>query len=217
MLLALLVIKKLLSLSLSLLCYFSRTQRLRFGVCAAVYSKEIQLERRSFFTLESPSIVYNDKCEAAPRFHEISSVMSKRALSSNAGTKSDQEDDLEDGFSELENSKKTSSSSDDSEDDEVTPEGKLSADEENDTEEEEEEVELDLIGTDDSRQTVEKKPSELFKTIVSAAGLSVGSALDKWVENGNEISRAEASKAMIQLRRRRMYGRALQVNFSSFE
>lgn len=164
---------------------------------------------RSLFTLESPSIVY-DKCEAFPRFYEISSL-SKRALSSNAGTKSDEdEDDLEDGFSELESSKSSQeTSSDDSEDDELAPEGKLSADE--DDAEEEEDLELDLIETDDSRKTVEKKPSELFKTIVSAAGLSVGSALDKWVEEGNEINRIEVSKAMLQLRRRRMYGRALQV------
>ncbi|CAA7042343.1 unnamed protein product [Microthlaspi erraticum] len=177
-----------------------RTQRLQFGACSAVYS---QLEGRSFFTLESPSTVYNDKCEAAPRFQDISSMMmSKRALSSNAGTKSDQEDDLEDGFSELENAKETSSSSsdDDSEDDET----KLSADEE--------EEELDLIETDDGIKTVQKKPSELFNTIVSAAGLSIGSALDKYVEEGNEINRFEVSKAILQLRKRRMYGRALQMS-----
>lgn len=137
--------------------------------------------------------------------------MSKRALSSSAGTKSDEEeDDLEDGFSELESSKSgQDTTSDDSEDDEVAPEGKLSADE--DESGEEEELELDLIETDDSRITVEKKPSELFNTILSAAGLSVGSALDKWVEEGNEITRAEVAKAMLQLRRRHMFGRALQV------
>lgn len=139
----------------------------------------------------------------------MSSSMSNRLLSSTAGTKSDQEedDDLEDGFSELENSKSgqessTSSSSDDSDVDE----GKLSADDE-------EELELDLTETDDSKKTLEKKQSELFKAIVSAGGLSVGSALDKWVEEeGNEITRTEVAKAMLQLRRRRMYGRALQVN-----
>ncbi|KAL0864852.1 hypothetical protein Bca101_043970 [Brassica carinata] len=66
-----------------------------------------------------------------------------------------------------------------------------------------EELELDLTETDDSsRKTVEKKQSELFKAIVSAGGLSVGSALDKWVEEGNEINRTEVAKAMLQLRRR---------------
>ncbi|KAL0723282.1 hypothetical protein Bca4012_037881 [Brassica carinata] len=66
-----------------------------------------------------------------------------------------------------------------------------------------EELELDLTETDySSRKTVEKKQSELFKAIVSAGGLSVGSALDKWVEEGNEINRTEVAKAMLQLRRR---------------
>lgn len=180
------------------------------GACSAVYSKDILQSggERSFVTLESNSIVYY-KRDAVPRFYEISSLI-KRALSSNAGTKSDQEEgDLEEGFSELESSKSgQDTSSDDSEDDELTPEGKLSADED---ESDDEQLELDLIETENSRKTVENKPSELFKTIVSAAGLSVGSALDKWVEEGNEISRVEVAKAMLQLRRRRMYGRALQV------
>ncbi|KAL1199332.1 Pentatricopeptide repeat-containing protein [Cardamine amara subsp. amara] len=177
-----------------------RTQRLRLGARTALYSKDINLVERSIFTLESNSIVY-DKCESLPRLYEISS-MSNRALSSSAGTKSDEEDDdLEDGFSELESSKSgQDTTSDDSEDDEVAHAGKLSADED------------DLVETEDSRKAVEKKPSELFNTIVSAAGLSVGSALDKWVEEGHEISRVEVSKAMLLLRRRRMYGRALQMS-----
>lgn len=174
-----------------------RTQRLRLGACSAVFSKDIQLGgERSF---DSNSIA-STKREAVPRFYEISSL-SNRALSSSAGTKSDQEeDDLEDGFSELEGSKSGQGSTSSDED-----EGKLSADEE-------EEEELDLIETDVSRKTVEKKQSELFKTIVSAPGLSIGSALDKWVEEGNEITRVEIAKAMLQLRRRRMYGRALQMS-----
>ncbi|CAN7128926.1 unnamed protein product [Brassica rapa subsp. narinosa] len=189
-----------------------RSQRLRLGACCttALYSKqEIPSGERSFSTLQSHSILH----DTLPRVYNMSSSMSNRLLSSTAGTKSDQEedDDLEDGFSELENSKSgqessTSSSSDDSDVDE----GKLSAD---DDEDEEEELELDLTETDDSKKTLEKKQSELFKAIVSAGGLSVGSALDKWVEEeGNEITRTEVAKAMLQLRRRRMYGRALQMS-----
>ncbi|CAG7903204.1 unnamed protein product [Brassica rapa] len=191
-----------------------RSQRLRLGACTtALYSNEIQSGERSFFTLQSNSILHEQQLEPLPRVHNMSSSMSNRLLSSTAGTKSDQEedDDLEDGFSELENSKSgqessTSSSSDDSDVDE----GKLSA---ADDEDEEEELELDLAETDDSKKTLEKKQSELFKAIVSAGGLSVGSALDKWVEEeGNEITRTEVAKAMLQLRRRRMYGRALQMS-----
>ncbi|WZZ66967.1 hypothetical protein YC2023_078337 [Brassica napus] len=186
-----------------------RSQRLRLGACTnAVYSKqEIPSGERSFFALQSHSFVHDQQLEPLPRVHHMSS-MSKRLLSSSAGTKSDQEedDDLEDGFSELENSKSGQESTTSSSDESDVDEGKLSADEE-------EELELDLTETDDSRKTLEKKQSELFKAIVSAGGLSVGSALDKWVEEeGNEISRTDVAKAMLQLRRRRMYGRALQMS-----
>ncbi|KAF3522320.1 hypothetical protein F2Q69_00049863, partial [Brassica cretica] len=189
-----------------------RSQRLRLGACTnAVYSKqEIPSGERSFFTLQSHSFVHDQQLEPLPRVLHMSS-MSKRLLSSSAGTKSDQEedDDLEDGFSELENSKSGQESTTSSSDDSDVDEGKLSADDED----EEEELELDLTETDDSRKTLEKKQSELFKAIVSAGGLSVGSALDKWVEDeGNEISRTDVAKAMLQLRRRRMYGRALQMS-----
>ncbi|KAF8103049.1 hypothetical protein N665_0188s0010 [Sinapis alba] len=187
-----------------------RSQRLRLGACSstALYPNEIQSgEKRSFFTLQSHSLVH-DQLEPLPRVYNMS-CMSKRLLSSSAGTKNDQEDDgddLEDGFSELENSKsgQETSSSD-------VDEGKLSS---SDDDDDEEELELGLTETDDSsRKTMEKKQSELFKAIVSAGGLSVGSALEKWVEEeGNEINRTEVAKAMLQLRRRRMYGRALQMS-----
>ncbi|XP_010472954.1 PREDICTED: pentatricopeptide repeat-containing protein At1g80270, mitochondrial-like isoform X1 [Camelina sativa] len=192
-----------------------RSQRLRLGASSsAVYSKDILQSggggERTFFTLQPSSVVISCNREAAalPRFDEISSF-SQRALSSSAGTKSDQEedyDDLEDCFSELGSSKSGQDSSS-SDDDEVAPEGKLSADEDDS----EEELELDLTETEDSKKTVEYKPSELFKTIVSAPGLAIGSALDKWVEAGNDITRVEVAKAMLQLRKRRMFGRALQM------
>ncbi|CAH8356233.1 unnamed protein product [Eruca vesicaria subsp. sativa] len=190
-----------------------RSQRLRLGACSTtLYSNEIhQSGERSFFTLQSHSIVH-DQLEPLPRVYNASS-MSNRLLSSSTGTKSDQEeDDLEDGFSELESSKsgQESSTSSSSDDDSEVDEGKLSADDDDD---EEEELEMDITETDDSRKTVEKKLSDLFKAVVSAGGLSVGSALDKWVEEeGNEINRTEVAKAMLQLRRRRMYGRALQMS-----
>ncbi|CAN8233403.1 unnamed protein product [Cochlearia groenlandica] len=124
------------------------------------------------------------------------SSFTKRSLSSNAETNTDKEGtDLEDGFSELDNSISAS-------DDDV--EGKLSGTDD----------ELDLIETkdDDTKKTVEKKPSELFNTIVFAPGLSVATALDKWSKLGNEINRTDMATAMSQLRRRRMYGRALQMS-----
>ncbi|KAJ0256712.1 Gamma-tubulin complex component [Hirschfeldia incana] len=193
-----------------------RTQRLRLGACTtALHSNEIPSGEKSFSSLLKSHSFAHDQLEPLPRVYHMSS-MNNRLLSSSAGTKSDQEedDDLEDGFSELENSKSgQESSSSSSDDDSEVDEGKLSADEDDD--DVEDELELDLTETDDSssRKTVEKKQSELFKAIVSAGGLSVGSALDKWVEEeGNEINRTEVAKAMLQLRRRRMYGRALQMS-----
>ncbi|KAL0555080.1 hypothetical protein IC582_009013 [Cucumis melo] len=55
-------------------------------------------------------------------------------------------------------------------------------------------------------------PSELFNIIWKAPGLSVPSALDKWVSEGKELSRADISLTMLYLRRRRMFGKALKFS-----
>ncbi|XP_073224769.1 pentatricopeptide repeat-containing protein At1g80270, mitochondrial-like [Cicer arietinum] len=55
------------------------------------------------------------------------------------------------------------------------------------------------------------KRSELFKAVVNGP---VDSALNKWVEKGKELSRQEITLALLNLRKRKMYGRALQVNES---
>jgi hypothetical protein len=81
--------------------------------------------------------------------------------------------------------------------------------------------ELDLSDTESDPAEEEKKSrsaksrSELFKAIVSVSGLSVDSALNKWVEKGKDLSRQEITLALINLRKRKMYGRALQVNKSN--
>nr|XP_043636474.1 pentatricopeptide repeat-containing protein At1g80270, mitochondrial-like [Erigeron canadensis] len=53
--------------------------------------------------------------------------------------------------------------------------------------------------------------SVLFKVIVDSPLGSLGKALDKWVEEGHDLSKSEISHAMFELRRRRMYGKALQL------
>jgi hypothetical protein len=81
--------------------------------------------------------------------------------------------------------------------------------------------ELDLSDTESDPAEEEKKSrsvksrSELFKAIVSVSGLSVDSALNKWVEKGKDLSRQEITLALINLRKCKMYGRALQVNKSN--
>ncbi|KAK1548979.1 hypothetical protein Q3G72_015654 [Acer saccharum] len=59
---------------------------------------------------------------------------------------------------------------------------------------------------------MKRKFSDLFKAIVSSPPLSVHSVLDKWVKEGKDLSREEIASAMLNLRKRRMYGRALQLS-----
>ncbi|BAT96701.1 Pentatricopeptide repeat-containing protein [Vigna angularis] len=72
------------------------------------------------------------------------------------------------------------------------------------------------LSDDETGPTKKQSPgrqtqSELFKEIVKAHGLSIDSALDKWVEQGKELGRKEIMLAVRNLRRRKMYGRALQL------
>jgi hypothetical protein len=60
----------------------------------------------------------------------------------------------------------------------------------------------------------EKKASlEFCKAIMDAPIHSVASVLDKWFEEGNVLNRLSISKIIVGLRKRRMYGKALQVLF----
>ncbi|KAL9319469.1 hypothetical protein ACSQ67_015986 [Phaseolus vulgaris] len=118
-----------------------------------------------------------------------------RELSSQAGASSTKEDD-----GELEGGSNDESDAD------------LSDADEND-EKLHDELELSDAETDPTKK---KSPgrqtqSELFKAIVNAPGLSIDSALNKWVEQGKELSRKEIMLAVRNLRKRKMYGRAFQL------
>lgn len=137
-----------------------------------------------------------------------------RNLSSQAGTKSsDQEDDLEDGFSDLEVPPETDKVGGivNKEDDELMSQGEVS---ENDPDEEAD----DSVGLSDTESdlNVEKKSrrksstSPLFKILMEARRQTVNSMLDKWVGEGNPLGRGEISLAMLNLRKWRFYGKALQ-------
>ncbi|KAJ0978979.1 hypothetical protein J5N97_014453 [Dioscorea zingiberensis] len=52
--------------------------------------------------------------------------------------------------------------------------------------------------------------SPLFKILMEAPRLSMNSALDKWVEEGNPLGRGEISIVMLNLRKWKFYGKALQ-------
>ncbi|KAI4348596.1 hypothetical protein L6164_009304 [Bauhinia variegata] len=131
----------------------------------------------------------------------------KRELSSQADASSIKEEvDLEDGFSELE---RPAADKDENDDEEL----ELSDDGE-DVEEPQNELELSETEIDSaekkSRETGAR--SELFKAMLKSTGLSVNDVLDKWVEEGKDLSSSEVSSTMANLRRRRMYGSALQLS-----
>ncbi|KAE8038442.1 hypothetical protein FH972_010953 [Carpinus fangiana] len=95
--------------------------------------------------------------------------------------------------------------------------------EENNTGEEDgEEVasELGLLDDDlsDSEKGLGGKDSDkendlgLCKAIMDAPSHSVASVLNKWAEEGNDLDQLRVSRIIISLRRRRMYGKALQFS-----
>ncbi|XVF07098.1 hypothetical protein REPUB_Repub06bG0109200 [Reevesia pubescens] len=140
-------------------------------------------------------------------------------LSSQAGAESSgEENDLEDGFSELEipanaETKQIHIAQDEAEDG-LYSDRELSGDEEDVEETASNELELLEVETDasDKKSSTRRATSALFKAIISAPGLSVHKALDKWLEEGKHLSKAEISAAMFNLRKCRMYGRALQLS-----
>ena len=141
------------------------------------------------------------------------SFLWSRNLSSQAGAKSsDGEDELEDGFSEIETPPESDKIEDvaDKEDVDAGVEGDIS--------------ELELYGTaenvlseDETELSDEKKAarsdtaSALFRTLMDTPRVAIDSALDKWVSEGKPLGRAEVSQVMLNLRRRRFHGKALQV------
>ncbi|MCD7471377.1 hypothetical protein HAX54_011783 [Datura stramonium] len=142
--------------------------------------------------------------------------MESRSFSSQAGAKSSGEEDSnsDDGFSELESSSATEAIQEANKVDESVSEHEL-PEEDLDGEDVEAPQELELSDTEtevSKRKSPRKRVSSaLFNAIVAAPALSVSKIMDKWVE-GNDVTRAEVAAAMLNLRKRRLYGRALQLS-----
>lgn len=141
------------------------------------------------------------------------------SFSSQADSKSsgNEEDDLEDGFSELETPTDANVVSLSEGGNESISEPELS-DEENDAVNGVEEAQDELLLSDSEELVTEKKTPKkrvtlaLFNAIVEAPGRSVQTVMDKWVEDGKELNQSEVFMAMVNLRKRKMYGRALQLS-----
>lgn len=130
--------------------------------------------------------------------------------SSIAGTKSsgeEDDDDLADGFSELEEvsaaDEVQEKNLEDEKDDVIVSESELSEDEGDD------------VNVPEKTPQPKRAFSVLFKVIMDSPSAPVQKTLDKWAENGESISRSDVSVALIEFRKRRMFERALQV-FESF-
>lgn len=189
---------------------------------AAFPDLEIQ-EKAGVF--DSPELT-SDRCLSFKRFYHrkndsVNFYRVRRSLSSQAGTENSEdedEDDLEDGFSELETTDRAKAVKDtnagDNNEDELISEPDFSDSDGDDAEPSKDELEISDTEADlsEKRPFRKKGTSKLFKAIIAAPGLSVHSALDKWVEEGNEIERGELALTMLNLRKLRMYGRALQLS-----
>lgn len=144
----------------------------------------------------------------------LRSFVWSRNLSSQVGQKStDKEDDLEDGFSDLEEPPESAEVNDgsDKEDKELMSEGELS--EESDEAADNSLGLLDVESTSSEVKGPRRRTlySPLFKTIMDSPRQSLTSALNKWAEEGKPLGREEISSAMLNLRKRRLYVTALQV------
>ncbi|KAK7396168.1 hypothetical protein VNO78_16980 [Psophocarpus tetragonolobus] len=148
---------------------------------------------------ESREITYGGFLLPKTCFHSgynssLNFTVGKRALSSSSTKK---EDDLEDGFSELE----TPASDGNESDNLLTSDAELSDDDGKEN-----------VAKEKEKTRRGRVESKLFNEIVNGPGNSVHSALEKWLEEGNELTREEVSLAMLSLRKRKMFGRALQLS-----
>lgn len=177
------------------------------GNCNARLSRTLQLlTDRS----QSSTRFLNTKCSSESLF------IRTHSFSSQAGTKSSGEEDdpLEDGFSELETSVKLVQE-DSAYGDELSSEPEHLVEDVANGEVEGPEDELDLSDTeiDTSKKSDGKVESgNLVKAITTAPALSIHKVMTKWVEDGNEIYRPVMAATMIKLRKLRMYSKALQLS-----
>ncbi|KAL8037034.1 hypothetical protein ABFS82_11G014100 [Erythranthe guttata] len=133
------------------------------------------------------------------------SYMNVRTLFSKAGAKSrvERDDDLEDAFSELE-----------------APLGAVgkaaSADDIDDLMSESDLYEGESVTTEgdaEKKSFPKTNPHSAFtKAVLGAPIVSVVKVLDQWVKEGNELTKPEVSSTMVNLRKRRMFVKALKMS-----
>ncbi|TKY62708.1 Pentatricopeptide repeat-containing protein mitochondrial [Spatholobus suberectus] len=185
-----------------------RTRRFNVRASCVKLARTTCVEEESGIS-ESRGITYSGFLSPKVHYHSghnasLNFTVRRCGLSSSS-TK--EEDDLEDGFSELETPAGDGNESD----------SLLTSDTELSDNGEKEDVEESRNEVDEAAKEKEKPrrvrvESELFNEILKAPGTSLHLALDKWLEEGNELTREEVSLAMVNLRKRKMFGRALQLS-----
>ncbi|KAA0053889.1 pentatricopeptide repeat-containing protein [Cucumis melo var. makuwa] len=174
-----------------------------FGTTTALSDRFISFERNNLATWPSAGV-----------------YISSHGLSTQAGAEnSGEEDNVKDGFSELDETLASTSPLEDSKaaddnEEELTSGSEIDDDDDNAVDDGTQN-ELDLLEGETGlaeKKSTKRGPSELFNVIWKAPGLSVANALDKWVSEGKELSRADISLAMLYLRKRQMFGKALQFS-----
>ncbi|KAG8372135.1 hypothetical protein BUALT_Bualt12G0034900 [Buddleja alternifolia] len=168
--------------------------------------------------LVEPQNEHFDELLSSTRFYNTSSSSSKsyrevRTFSSQPDAKSsgEKDDDLEDGFSELEtphNATHESTSGDESDDGSDLSEEEGVADDA--------QSELEVLDTETDVEATKslktRATSAMTKAILAAPASSVNTVLDKWVEEGKEVTQIDLTLTMLQLRKRRMFLKALQLS-----
>ncbi|KAF9595019.1 hypothetical protein IFM89_036037 [Coptis chinensis] len=173
-------------------------------------------------TCNLTQFVPNGSLSVPKSFYETPSAVGKlsfgsRGLSSQAGAESSgDEDDLEDGFSELETplSDVTEDITAEEDIEDLISEPELSG--EDDILTEDPHDEHDIVdtkqGVSDGVPPKKAASSDLLKVILIATRYTMNDVLDKWLERGNTLNRNEISLVMLNLRKRRFYGKALQFS-----
>ncbi|CAJ1915054.1 unnamed protein product [Sphenostylis stenocarpa] len=183
-----------------------RTRGFKVRTSCVKLARTSCVEEESGIT-ESHGITYGGLLLQNTGFHSgqsafLNFTVGRRELSSSS-TKED--DDLEDGFSELETPAGDGNESDNL----LASDADLSDDDGDKKNVEEPHNEVDEAVQQKGRGRVESK---LFNEIVNVPVVSIHLALEKWLEEGNELKREEVSQAMVCLRRRKMFVKALKLS-----
>ncbi|KAL5719592.1 hypothetical protein ACHQM5_012348 [Ranunculus cassubicifolius] len=134
-----------------------------------------------------------------------------RSMSSQAGSESSEEEgDLEEGFSELE-TPSSEITKDTNEEDSLSESDLALSDDDELTEDSHKEVDLPEIElTEDAAS--KKKVLSLTKIIIDANRNSLVGEFNKWDKKGKSLERSDVLQIMLNLRRRRMFGKALEFS-----